>query len=61
VCGCLQNKGLELINGVKKERIFSDGGREVRYIREIIYGKKREVRYWENATDIETLPENSTW
>jgi len=45
----------------KFERIFSDGSREVRYIREIIYGKKRELRYWEITTDIETLPENSTW
>jgi SRSO17 transposase len=45
----------------KFERIFSDGSREVRYIREIIYGKKRELRYWEITTNIETLPENSTW
>jgi len=61
VCGCLPSQGLELINGVKKERIFSDGSREVRYIREIIYGKKRALRYWEITTDIETLPENLTW
>jgi len=26
-----------------------------------IYGKKRALRYWEITTDIETLPENSTW
>jgi SRSO17 transposase len=45
----------------KFERIFSDGSREVRYIREIIYGKKRALRYWEITTDIEILPENSTW
>jgi len=45
----------------KFERIFSDGSRQVRYIREIIYGKKRELRYWEITADIETLPENSTW
>jgi hypothetical protein len=32
------------------------GAREVRYIREIIYGKKRALRYWEITTDIETLP-----
>ncbi len=38
------------------ERIFADGSREVRYIREIIYGKKRALRYWEITTDIETLP-----
>ena len=35
------------------ERIFSDGSREVRYIREIIYGKKRALRYWKITTDIE--------
>jgi SRSO17 transposase len=45
----------------KFERILDDGSREVRYIREIIYGKKRALRYWEITTDIETLPENSTW
>ena len=45
----------------KFERILDDGNREVRYIREIIYGKKRALRYWEITTDIETLPENSTW
>jgi SRSO17 transposase len=61
MCGCLQSQGLELINGVNKERIFSDGSREFRYIREIIYGKKRALRYWEITTDIETLPENLTW
>jgi SRSO17 transposase len=44
----------------KFERIFSDGSREVHYIREIIYGKKRALRYWEITTDIQTLPENST-
>jgi SRSO17 transposase len=38
------------------ERIFADGSREVRYIREIIYGKKRALRYWEITTDIETIP-----
>ena len=42
----------------KFERIFTDGNREVRYIGEIIYGKKRELRYWELTTDIETLPKN---
>ena len=44
----------------KFERIFSDGNREFRYIREIIYEKKRALRYWEITTDIETIPENST-
>ena len=43
------------------ERIFSTEKREKRYIREIIYGKKREIRYWQITTDKETLPKNSTW
>ncbi len=46
--------------GRKFERIFSDGSQEIRYIREIIYGKKRALRYWEITTDIETIPENLT-
>ncbi|MDX2096821.1 MAG: IS701 family transposase [Leptolyngbyaceae cyanobacterium bins.59] len=42
------------------ERTFSNQKSETRYIREIIYGKKRAVTYWEVTTDPETLPENST-
>jgi SRSO17 transposase len=42
----------------KFDRIFSDGSREIRYIREIMYGKKRALRYSEITTDIETIPEN---
>ena len=45
----------------KFERLLDGGSREIRYIREIIYGKKRALRYWEITTDIETLPENYTW
>jgi len=41
-------------------RIFSNQKSETRYIREIIYGKKRAVTYWEVTTDPETMPENST-
>ena len=41
-------------------RHFSDGEQENRYIREIIYGKRREVTYWFRTTDTENLPENST-
>ena len=43
------------------ERIFSTQKIEKRYIREIIYGKKREIRYWQVTDDKETLPQNSTW
>ena len=42
-------------------RIFSTGKIEKRYIREIIFGKKREIRYWQVTNNTETLPENSTW
>lgn len=41
-------------------RTFSDGKTETRYIREIIYGKKRRITYWEMTTDTENLPKNST-
>src|ERR671933_1962776 len=44
----------------KFERIFSNQKSETRYIREIIYGKKGAVTYWEVTTDPETMPENST-
>ncbi|RCJ32588.1 transposase [Nostoc minutum NIES-26] len=42
-------------------RIFSDGQQEKRYIREIVFGKRRQVQYWQVTTDPETLPSNSTW
>lgn len=44
----------------KFTRIFSNQKSETRYIREIIYGKKGAVTYWEVTTDPETMPENST-
>ncbi len=44
----------------KFERTFSNQKSETRYIREIVYGKKRAVTYWEITTDPETMPENST-
>jgi SRSO17 transposase len=42
------------------ERTFSNQKSETRYIREIIYGKKRAITYWEITTNPETMPENST-
>ena len=42
------------------ERTFSNQKSETRYVREIIYGKKRAITYWEITTDPETMPENST-
>lgn len=44
----------------KFERTFSNQKSEIRYIREIIYGKKRAITYWEITTDPEIMPENST-
>ena len=42
------------------QRTFSNQKSETRYIREIIYGKKRAVTYWQITTDPTTMPENST-
>ncbi|MBA2750465.1 MAG: IS701 family transposase [Tatlockia sp.] len=42
------------------KRTFSNQKSSTRYIREIIYGKKRAITYWEITTDPETMPENST-
>lgn len=42
------------------ERIFSNKKSETRYIREIVYGKRNQITYWEITTDPETMPENST-
>ena len=43
------------------EHIRSDGKTEKRYIREIIYGKRRLIQYWEITTDQEKVPKDSTW
>jgi len=43
------------------DRIFSNGNKQTRYIREIVLGRRREVQYWLITTDPEKLPENSTW
>jgi len=43
------------------KRIFSDGATQQRYIREIIFGKRRATQFWEITTDPQTLPKNSTW
>lgn len=42
-------------------RIFSNEQQEKRYIREIVFGKRRVVQYWQVTTEPETLPPNSTW
>ncbi|WOD37201.1 IS701 family transposase [Nodosilinea sp. E11] len=43
------------------DRQFSDGKRETRFIREIVYGKRRAQRYWQLTTDRDVLPSASTW
>ncbi len=45
----------------KFKRVFSNGKSETRWIREIIYGKKRATQFWLLTTDPETLPSNKTW
>ena len=43
------------------KRIFSDDLTETRYIREIIFGKRRQQQFWQITTDIATLPDSTTW
>lgn len=43
------------------ERVFTNGKTQKRYIREIIFGKRRSLRYWQITTDKKTLPDNTTW
>jgi len=43
------------------DRIFSNDKSAVRYIQEIVVGKRRNWRYWTITTDRTNLPENSTW
>lgn len=45
----------------KFNRIFADGKKQIRYMREVIYGKRRQRQYWEISTNPETLPQNETW
>ena len=35
--------------------------REIRYICEIIFGQRRDIRYYQITTDPATMPEESTW
>ena len=42
------------------ERTFSNGNTEVRYMAEVIYGKRHRKQYWLLTTDPDTLPDNST-
>lgn len=42
------------------ERRFTDARREIRYICEIVFGQRRDIRYYQITTDPATLPEEST-
>jgi SRSO17 transposase len=42
------------------DREFSDGETEVRSIREIIFGKRGTIRYYQLTTDTKTLPQETT-
>ncbi len=42
------------------ERVFSDGTTETRYIREVIYGRRRHIRYYYLTSDPEKLPTATT-
>jgi SRSO17 transposase len=44
----------------KFERVFSNGSKEVRYVREIIFGNRCLEQYWQVTTAPEKLPPNST-
>ena len=54
------NQSVRANKWCKFERTFSNQKSETRYIREIIYGKKRAITYWQITTDPETMPDNST-
>lgn len=64
-----QNHGVWLPKETKvranKWRAFKhkrwDGQEETRYVREIIYGRKREIQYWDITTDQENLTSSNTW
>jgi SRSO17 transposase len=43
------------------DRVFSNGETETRWIREIIFGQRRDLRYYQLTTDYEEQPAESTW
>lgn len=43
------------------DRVFSNGTKEQRYIREIVFRECKALKYYQITTDIEQLPEDSTW
>ncbi|MBE9088199.1 IS701 family transposase, partial [Tolypothrix sp. LEGE 11397] len=57
----LPRQHIQYLKWQKFQRVFSDLSRENRFIREIIPGKRGELRYWQITTDPENLPDNTTW
>lgn len=43
------------------ERIFSNGEQQTRFLCEIIYGQRRQIRFYILTTDPKTLPKDGTW
>ena len=43
------------------DRVFTNGETETRWIREVIYGQRHALRYYQITTDIEEQPPESTW
>jgi SRSO17 transposase len=42
------------------ERVFSDGSTETRYIREVVYGVRRDIRFYHLTSDPKKLPAATT-
>jgi SRSO17 transposase len=63
-----QNHGMWLPPGQKVrttrwrrwERVFSDGSSETRYLREVIYGVRRDIRFYHLTSDPKKLPVATT-
>jgi SRSO17 transposase len=43
------------------DRVFTDGSREQRFIRETVFGQRQTVRYFQITSDPANLPAESTW
>ncbi|WP_413470333.1 IS701 family transposase [[Phormidium] sp. LEGE 05292] len=57
----LSRQRMQYLKWHKFQRVFCDLRQETRFTREIIFGKRGEVRYWQITTDAAQLPGNSTW
>lgn len=59
--GCREAQRVRSTNWRPFERVFSHGDQQTRYIREIIFGQRRRIRFYHLTTDPATLPPESTW